>query len=133
MNFNYTTIDQLQLDIIEHKKINNIVVIFFGIFLGLSAMLLRWYVIQPLQYGFKPFGLDFTDIGLRDNLIYIFGFHIHHLFIGIFMSLISIILYANTSLNKPILLFIFGIGIGVAIDDIIIHWIYPKIPFSFWS
>jgi hypothetical protein len=101
--------------------------------IGLIA-LITWGILSFIYY----FVFDIlnvpegSDIANRFNAISTFyGIHIHHLYYGIIIVIIGLILmpYMKSGHALTWWIIIMGFGIGLIWDDFFAHFIFPKIPF----
>ena len=93
------------------------------------------YLLIGIILGWLVF--DYIHIALFGNMIWcVNGVHIHHLYIGILLTLIGMLLLVfvpNT--NKTYLPFVglmLGFGFGLILSDVFSHFILKDEIFHFW-
>jgi hypothetical protein len=86
-------------------------------------------IIVGVLLGFWGYELLASDI----STLCIGKFHFHHVYSGILIMGIFLILlfFIDNPLLRILFLLIASIGIGIAIHDVFVHWVWKIDPFSF--
>ncbi len=96
-----------------------------GLFLGwfgFNYMLDGYWISRQYYLG--------SFITFDGGLLAIGRLHIHHLYLGLFIFILSSLLYKKHP--SSLLIFLIGFGFGLFLDDFIIHWVIHEAEFEFF-